>query len=84
MMVEIAQLIGGDIYDAIDAVLSYIENQGWQWKKPEGYHGAVIDNQGEYHLLHMAHTFSDAVADAFRLLKQFEAHGWVNKCLKIH
>jgi len=73
---ELARLLDGDTSDVVDAILTYLEDKGWRWAKPEGYHGAVIDDRGNYHLLHMAQSFIDATIDALRLAKQFEALGW--------
>ena len=77
VMERIAQIVDGDLIDATEAVLRLLDLAGWRWDKPAGYYGAVIDHTGDYHLLHFAQSFIDAVACAFRLLLQYVERGWV-------
>ena len=73
---QIASMIDGDLIDALDAMLAYIQDAGWTWEKPEGFFGAVVDSNGNRHILWSAQSFADAVTQAFRLLKQYEKMGW--------
>ena len=77
MITVIARLVQGDLVDALDAILALLNESGWEWRKPEGYFGAVVDNHGEYHLLHYSQSWPDAVANAYRLHQQYRAMGWL-------
>ena len=74
---HIARMVNGDICDAIDAALSEIENVGWKWIKTDGYHGSVVDTDGNQHNLWAAQSFAEAVAMAFRLMQDYRKLGWI-------
>jgi len=73
----IARSIGGDEIDAVDTMLAELEASGWNYEKPEGFYGAVVDNRGECHILWAAQSFIDAVVIAYRMLHQYKELGWV-------
>ena len=69
----IAEKVGGDAVDAVDAINGLLEAAGWQWIDTT----VIADQTGQYHPLASCHTWLDTITAAFRLYQQFRAMGWL-------